>query len=451
MKKRLLILIILGLVSACGNPSSNFSTPIPTAIVTKTSTSTPIIEYTATPSVQVRYDQECWQIKPLQDKKSPSGSLVYLRRTSGKKRNVYYWNIASSQSFPIEIDANLDILTGRVVSPDGKSIARWSDKGLAILSEGEVKYYSTPDGVYISRYLPDGKLMLTKHPWNHWEDFKRGVGFTDIFYLLDPSTGNITEHSVFLPMFQPARHDYIPINYSPDFRYVVYGSAYNHPIDVYMSFGTEFTLFDIEKNEKVWTGPPDVPNMTGRMDMIPGWNPETNTLVYIYENQDSGYGNYYSITLDGKATPLTDFKDMFVQSWGGGYITYSELSPDGRYIIFFGDKEPYYPSKPELFILDNKTNILYKTCVPQEGMGRNSQSPDWYFDGSQFIINFTLYKTPSNEFTPMPTVESSSDLLFDIPNKTIYKLPYVDKIDSSISSFGFPSNEFLGWVTWDIP
>ena len=449
MKKRLLILIILGLVSACANPSSNFSTPTPTTIVTRISTNTPIIEYTATPSVQVRYDQECWQIKPLQDKKSPSGSLVYLSGTSSKKSKVYYWNISSSQSFPIKIDANLDILTGRVVSPDGKSIARWSDKGLAILSEGKVKYYSPPDGVYISRYLPDGQLMLTKHPWNHWDDFKQGIGFTDIFYLLDPSTGNITEHSVFLPMFVPGRHDYVAISYSPDLHYVVYGSTFKNSGGI--RFSNEFTLFDVEKNEKVWTGPPNVPNMTGEIEMIPGWNPETNSLIYIYENKDGGYGNYYSITLDGKAIPLTDFKDMFVQSWGGGYITSSESSPDGRYIVFFGDKESYYSNKSELFIFDSKTNLLYKTCIPQEGMGRNSQSPDWYFDGSQFIINFTSYKTPSNEFTPMPTIESSSDLLFDIPNKTIYKLPYVDKIDSSISSFGFPPNEFLGWVAWEIP
>jgi len=440
MIKRIILPIILFLVlvtiSACINSESNFVASSPTA------------------DVQISHNQDCWQIKSLQDKKSPSGSLVYSSRTSSEKDSVYYWNISTSQSFPIEIDANLDILVDRIVSPDGKSIARESDKGLAILSAGKVKYSPLPDGAYLSRYLPIGEILLIKYRSENWDSKQRdkyriiGGDFTDVFYVLNPSTGNFTEHSVTLPMLQTTSHDYFAINYSPDLHYVIYKS--NHKQS--NNFDTELTLFDIEKNEIVWVGPPDVPNMIGSNSMIPGWNSVTNSLTYVYGDQEGTYSNYYSITLDGKATPLTDFKDVVVNSWGHGWVTYSEWSPDGRYLIFFGDKKSSEADEPglrELYILDNKNKTVFRTCMPQKEMGYNSQFPDWYFDDSQFIINFTSYGQSGE--SEMPIVNSSTDLIFDIPSKTIYELPYVHKIDNFISSFGFPPAEFLGWVAWEKP
>lgn len=447
MKKLLAILIILGFISSCSNPASNVSVSTPAATNTQIATITPRVEFTATPTTHIYHDQDCWQIKPLQDKRSPSGSLVY-HNISNKKDYVYYWNIASSESFPIEIDTNLDILVDRIVSPDGKSIARLSEDGLAILSTGKIEYFPVPEGVFISGYLPNGKILLIKHRWDDKQQYSKGNDFTDTFYTLDPLTGKIEEHSVSLPMLQTTSHGYFAINYSPDLHYVIYKSNHNQS----NNFNTELTLFDIEKKKIVWVGPPNVPNMVGSDSMIPGWSSDSNSLTYIYQSQDGNYSNYYSISLEGKVTPLTDFTDITVNSWGHGWVTYSEWSPDGRYLIFFSDKNPANTDKPwiyELYILDNKNKTIYKTCIPYEGMGNNSQFPDWYFDGSQFIINFTAYDYSGE--SEMPKVISSTDLIFDIPNKTIYELPHVDKIDNFISSFGFPPAEFLGWVAWEKP
>ena len=130
-------------------------------------------------TTKIQHNQECWEIKPLEEKSTPSGDLVYLdiSQSADKKDNLHYWDILSNQSFSLKIDSELNILSGRVISPDGKSIARLSDNGLAIISADRVEYFQIPPKTLLNGYLPDGKIWDFKIRWKETTN-ARNIRFT---------------------------------------------------------------------------------------------------------------------------------------------------------------------------------------------------------------------------------------------------------------------------------
>ncbi len=394
-------------------------------------------------------DFSCWPLKPLHKGSKIKGSFIYVNydnTNNSEPKNVFAWDINSFRIMKINQDnSKLDLQDRGYVSPDGRNIAILLDGKLVLISQNGTQTFPLPkDGISIRAYLPDGRILMIDTQ-NRDSAYTEGVGVTDIYYLLNPATGEITKHDVFLPGFQQELHHIFIIQYSPDMKYVAYKST--------STDDNKFTLYGLEKKEVVWVGPELESNFKNGAWVAPAWQPNSKSLTNIYLDENGS--NYYSISLDGKVSPITNFHQTSVyntqsDAWWSGYAEFTNWSPNGRYLVFSGSQkdEPFQAMGSSLYVWDNQEKMVYKPCLPNE-MDRFQRQyfTNWSFDGNQFIVTLA-FASPADIASSGKTLKS---YIINPADKTIYELPDDNNRGefSTIHSEGL--NQLLGWVNWEIP
>jgi len=410
--RNLLILLVFtgGSSTACTPTLSGETVPAQTPSVTVASTvsatTTPALNTSVrTPSMNVvspapatitpaavapefHFDASCWPIRPLAQGNDIAGSLIYAYHALPKVNRLFAWDIGTFREMPLKVDFKLYESMETYVSPDGSYlIGRSGKKEMKLLSRDGVRSLPLPhEYVFTEGFLLDGRILLVDTQ-NRADNYREGRGFTDIYYLLDPASGEITKHSVFLPAMQQALHHMSAVHYSPDMRYVLYQSDHKK-----RKKDVEFTLYDLEKNEIVWIGPARGSNLVNAGFTVPAWRPDASALTNVYIDKNGS--NYYSISLDGKVSPITAFDgaNLFTTQSSGawsGYKEFANWSPGGRYLALSGSQKGDEDQRMgSLYIWDDQEKTAYRPCLPDEE--KRFLKPfyiHWSFDGS-YILHY---------------------------------------------------------------
>jgi len=447
------VVIVLGLICiSCSEYSDN--TPTQTYIPTQPSptvTETLHPQIAPTPTLPFQVDSSCWRIEPLQAGNDIPGSFILANISDGVDR-FYYWDLSTFLVKPItwtsESDTPLVTITADgnfllSVTPTGDSSAR-----LTLKSPSKTLLVDfMQDTSYSFSYLADGSILAASETNRDIksENYKEGIGFTDVYYIFNPTTSQLSSHSIFLPNFKPlppicygfgcGAGFQLPflINYSPDGRYVLYHSAQGEK--------GGFSLLDISLNKVLWTMPEPnsywYTNHFGNQSYIPVWRPDSSLLVYPWrESVDNSVPNFYSISLDGKISQVAEFKSLF----GNRYSLWKQpkWSPDLRYMTFEVDNI--------LYIWDTFEKVLLKTCFPTNII---DDLPVWSFDSKYLEFATTeqeTYKTSKGTVT----ITYYRYLIYDVPNRTIFELPDLKKMHDNSKLPGTPYG-IGNWVNWEIP
>lgn len=431
-------MILTGASSACNIVTPESIKPSPT--FTPTSTSIPVSQF----------DFSCWTIEPLQSGNSIRGSFVYAHYASPNSTVIdgfFYWDISSFRSVELKYNYTPKKNKPSYVSPDGETIALITDKQqLVIISQNDLRLFNLPnDSLSIQAFLTDGRIRLASANLNYErkDNYKENIGLSDVYYIFDPTTGETTENTVFLPNFETGHRESFTVQYSPDMKYVAYRSK--HDIDESGFYIDRFTLYDLAKNEVVWVSPDRKENLVNSSGSVLGWQ-NANTLTGLYWNREDAHqiNNYYSLSVNGIISQLTNFDRVDL----GNYTQMSiwaeppNWSPNGRYLISAGKQQGENEPGYSLYIWDNQEKAGYKPCLPNEKKISLPHLTSWSFDGSYVIVNLT-FGAPS-EYT-------SKSYLLDFTNEIVYEMP------DDNNSRGFPNmyrngfNVNLGWVNWETP
>lgn len=447
----LVVLIVFAALHSSSCASITHEETIPTLPLTEVprATNSPIASLLSTETVSTRLELSCWPIKPLHKGSEVKGSFVYVNynnpNTSNSK-HIFAWDMNSFRSMMINQDNLKPNLRDRgYVSPDGRNIAIVSDRNLVLVSQNGIQTFPLPkDGILIRAYLPDGRILMIDTQ-NRDSAYTEGVGFTDIYYLLNPVTGEIIKHDVFLPGFQLELHNTFIIQYSPDMKYVVYKSM--------SAENTRFTLYNLEKKEVVWVGPELESSLKNKAWTVPVWQPNAKSLTNIYLDENGS--NYYSISLDGKVSPITNFQGVSVyttqsDAWWSGYAEFANWSPNGRYLVFSGSQkgEPYQVMGSSLYIWDNQEKAVYKPCLPNEtGRFQRQYFTNWSFDGNQFIVTLAF----ASQADAASSGKTPKSYIINLADKTIYELPDDNNRGEFSTIYSDGLNQLWGWLNWEIP
>lgn len=449
-------------------PSTLSVTSLPLSI-DSTITPSPIATNTLAPSI----DSSCWPVKPLTETNDIKGSFVYLSADLFPNLTVKDQSLLILDTDTIKtrkIDVNYVIHgDGMLFSPDFEKIANRDNKTIFIIAQNKVKTYSLPDGNFLLRdYLNDGRIRLEKIGDND-NNYKEGKGLTLTYYIFDPATGKAQKHIAFLPNYYES--DYQEPQFSHDMKYVLYRSLADET-------EAEFTLFDLEKNEVIWVGPPRDNNLTYLVGSHLEWRPEkkwtywapdwtsnTNILTVPFLDKSTGQIKYYSISKEGHLSPITDFdmSDIVDGVWtgaGGSWgVNHPIWSPNDRYLITWGkdkEKSDYELFGNVMYIWDSLEKIVYKPCVPDEEL--TVISPDittWYIDGSSFIIHLTFEEGFSATVTHKPNKyfmgRGSVYYFLDLNKKIIYEIPDLNQAGSPTNPSNNTINGLAGWINWKMP
>jgi hypothetical protein len=452
------VVIVLGLICISSSEYPDI-TPTKNQVSTQTrpiATATLLPQIMPTPTLPFRVDSTCWRIKPLQAGNDIPGSLILANISEGVDR-FYYWDLSSFHVKPItwtsESDTPLVTITADSnfllsVTSTGNDSAR-----LTLKSPSKTLFADLQQGAsYSFMYLAGGKILAaaeTNRDINS-ENYKEESGFTDVFYIFDPITSELLSHSVFLPNFKPLPpicngfgcgagfQSPFLINYSPDGRYVLYHSAQE---------GKEgFSLLDISHNKVLWTMPE--PNyywytkFFGNQSNIPIWKPDSSSLIYNWrENTDVFNPDFYSISVDGSIAKMAEFTNLF----GDSYSPWKQpqWSPDLRYMTFDIDQD--------LYIWDTNEKILLKPCFPTDIV---DALPEWSFDSKHLEFATPQEETYKSDKGTV-TITYYRYLIYDVPNRTIFKLPniYNQDIRENLKLPGEPyeAEGIGGLVNWEIP
>jgi hypothetical protein len=454
MKTWIRILLIIIMVAGLNGSACSTTTPKVTAtslpsLMVPTTTSSPVAQSSFTSTAEFRFNPSCWLMKPLQEGNDIKGSFIYAYRATPEDNRVFAWDVSSLHEITLKVDPRLNIFEESYVSSDGSYIAKKSGKNLTLISRNDVQSFLLPnENVLIdSTHTLGGRILLVDLK-SRDDNYREGVGLTDIYYILDPASSEITKHSVFLPNLEQELHHVWVIQYSPDMKYVLYKSMSKQ-----QEAGVQFTLYDLEKNEVVWVGPSREFNLKNMAWTVPAWRPDSSALTNIYFSENES--NYYSISLDGKVSQLTSFDGAWLYttqsnlSWSG-YREFPNWSPDGRYLVLSGTLkgEKDHGMGSSLYIWDNQEKVVYKPCLLEEDKRfLDPYFPHWSFDSSHFIVTLTFASEMS---APQPGKTPKSYIL-DLARKTIYELPNDNHMGEFISWEKKDFNEFLGWVNWEIP
>lgn len=424
MKNKIFCLLLFICVSACASTDTNPASP---QLVHSTNT---LISPIATPpksstltspsaSVMTKWaDQSCWEMKNNTD--SPidfPGSLVYLDP-------ILNQNIILSLK-----NRKMEPVMERFVSPDGSLLADVDHEtgNLRIASSIDNKNYSIPnDWYFFGKYLSDNSLLLSTSG-SLYESYQVGKGATDQVIIFSPSNGEYVRRSYFLPdiYLHPGNH-YFYIEYSPDFRYVIY------PTDNQQD-GSNSILFDLQDKKVLWRGSGEwgFPSYAP-----PIWRLDSKAVTVIDRDKNANVLNFYNISLDGSYIPITQFQNIFDSTT---VLSYMSWSPDGRYLAFAVSSPKIMGSRTDelsILILDSHNGELINPCIAL---------PYYSTDGIK-------WSPDSNNIAIVPH-DRSRILIASVDEKILYeayKLPGVDFVDP-YSQSNLIVLQLFGWLSWELP
>jgi dipeptidyl aminopeptidase/acylaminoacyl peptidase len=223
-------------------------------------------------------------------------------------------------------------------------------------------------------------------------------------------------------------------------RYAIYLSGYIH-------YAPQYTLFDMVKNEIVWTGPKTSSDMIADAGRMPVWNPISNVLTYSFITDQNKFGNYYFISLDGELTQMTQFEQTEIMGLYGGWLANPSWSPDGRYLAFKAAQGADGPIR--LYIWDNIKKVALMPCLPDEDLIDVGYVGNWSFDSAHFLITLGYPNKDLSDGSPL--FVRYNTVVLDMFSNSIIELPDQDHRGEYTSLYGDGHNELLGWVNWEIP
>ena len=241
-------------------------------------------------------ETSCWSV--IQATDNLKGSFVYRDRFNNR---LLVWDLSNFHGQWVEnLPDDFVHSFGLEISTDGSTITSFPvNNNIFLVSQNQVKTYHLPTDKDFNggvTYIRDGQILIP-YAKDYAHKNKEDAGITEKYYMLNPVTGELTEHSVFLPNYLTNIHGTFALEYSPNMQYVIYLSGYENHIP-------QYTLFDLMKNEIIWTGPEAPSGMLADQASMPVWNPDSSSLTYDYINAE-GFGNYYTIFLDGKLEKMT--------------------------------------------------------------------------------------------------------------------------------------------------
>ena len=435
----LLGVLVAQSIQGCANPTTQ-ATSTPASIPTASTTPAFIpVTDTPTPLVPFREDSSCWSVMPLKKGGYINGSLLF---GSSNPAHIFAWDVSSFQAKTLDKSAQTDW----VVSPDGKVIASmpYNENKLVLTSSSQSKVFLLPKGDYggVMEILANGDIVIIGNTPDFWvRNYVNGAGLTVPYYIFDPITGNLKDYSVFLSGFTVGVQGSYPFAFSPDMHFVVYNNTPHN------GGGDRYTLLDLKTGKIVWEEP-KTPASLYTADSFPAWKPNTDTLTYIlWSDWYNGFGNYFSVSLDGAVTQLTKFDQTTLINPGRGGLLLPSWSPDGRFMAF----RIVQPGQSSLYIWDDQEKMAYKPCLPEENKAYSDYDVYWYFDSNHLFLRLA-YPNPQPPGTPtdlLPATGHIMDLILDMTTKTILELPDENNRGGYTSHNG--PKVPLGWINWEIP
>ncbi len=441
-------LVVLGVLvgqsirGCAGLPAQAIPTAVSAPIASSTQPSIPTT-YTAMPPVPFREDLSCWPVLPLKQGGDIRGSLLI---GSSKPPHVFAWDVSSFGVKTPDKSEQADWMLSRpIVSPDGKVAAAiaYNEDELVLFSSNESKVFTLPRGDYrgVLKFAADGSVVILGYRPDFWPgNYVNGSGLTIPYYIFDPAADHLTAYSVFLPGFTLGSQGTYPFAFSPDMHYIVYKNTLRD------DGSDRYTLLDLKTDKIVWVEPSTPPGLYAA-DSFPAWKPSADILTYVlWSDWHNGDGNYYSVSLDGAVTQLTQFNQATPRNLDRGGLPRPSWSPNGRYMAF----RLVQSGRSALYIWDDQEKVAYKPCLPDENEASDDYSVSWSFDSNHLLLRLA-YGNPISTGTPTDAllIVRSTDVILGMSTKTILELPDENKRGEYSSYDG--TKQPLGWVNWEIP
>lgn len=415
-------------ISACSRPNNIVSSGLvstkwpntPAAV----STSTPLIITATSETTNIDQNhQTCWKKLTAGDSNTHlAGSLVYYRADREERYIIDTSSLTSTSiTWPTSLVA---------ISSDNSLLANYSyttNQGkisleqIRILSQSQDSLFSIQDNMYLDTFdtfLDDGRLRLEVRNAQE-SNYKEGIGTTDEFYILSPTTGELVKQSIFLPYYwkNNSKNGNSPFftRYSPNLKYVIYPAYYQGK--------HQFVLFEIEGKKIVWSGWSDGDPSNFSSYPFPQWKPDSSAVTILKLGDDSEkHKNLFNVSINGQLDQITyleKFTSLSIQD-----LSFPKWSPNGRYLAFRVSRH----SGDFLLILDTNSGAIINPCV---SLGEWPNYPMWSPNSNQLA------------FAPINMLgDETKIMIIDFGSQEIYNLS--DKLVSA-------PIQLLGWVNWDIP
>jgi hypothetical protein len=444
--KILITLVIFVYVnSSCINTDLSSNYPTETLSAPYASTSLPIY----TPTVTSNFDNSCWEIKKFVENEI-DGTLVYanyditeIYKSLGKVNIFFALDLRSLHIQNIDVSAEVVIEDNKIIS-NKDIIYIISGNELIAISNEKIQKSTIPEEIavkdlIIDSYLYDGRVLLRRTQRNiDSNEYEEGVGYTDLYYIFDPKTEEVSKHQLFLPNLYIDWTNIVKIKYSPDIKYVIYQT------EPAQDGGERFILYNLETNEILWTLPAENSNLGNASGTMPNWVPNMNLIVGQYVDKNTKVSEYYYASLDGNLIPITNLGNEISLYNITNKDHSTNLSPNSQYLVAAGNQKNDTSPGNSIFIWDMENNIGYKPCLPNEENVIVPIYPIWSPNGNYFIANLSF----KDESTSAVSSYILKSYILDLNNKIIYEM--FDNLENP-NNIETGGNKLLAWLNWSIP
>lgn len=446
----IVIMILAGLNGSCSvatpegtatmrPPASTPSATLQSATLTHAVTSAPFS----------KTDFSCWPLMPIQKGNDIKGSFIYAYYPDRKSlygraeaNGFFVWDI---DSFHVEkLNVNKGMYIGdRDISPNGDTLMMLTDAAIVFITHKDIQFFPLHEEDLMNSsmirawYTSDGRVSIGSSDYYYQE----GVGLTYKTYIFNPQTSDISKIELFLPNVYKEWNRGLNIQFSPNMRYVLYMSTPTQGDHV------QYTVYDTKKKEMVMTIPPQNSNLSiAGSDLW--WLPNADVITgeFYDHNRNADTYNYYSISLNGEITQITNLPDR--ASVTSRYLFTSKVwSPNQRFLV----ANDFHLS---MYIWDNQTETLYYPCLPNDARSVLQANPVWSFDGNYFITTLSFPSNESPIVTPLGEIVERKIVkkyILDLVNRVIYEMPENINNNEFLDLYKDGRSNFLGWVNWESP